>query len=91
MASKGYPVKYDSGFKITVDDDFDDNLYIAGARLNGDDVVTAGGRVLGVVAVENDLVSAIEKSYSSVKKVHFDNAFYRNDIGAKALKVLKEG
>ena len=91
MASNGYPVKYDSGFKITVDDDFDDNLYVAGAKLNGDDVVTAGGRVLGVVAVENDLVSAIEKSYSSVKKVHFDNAFYRNDIGAKALKVLKEG
>ena len=91
MASNGYPVKYDSGFKITVDEDFDDNLYIAGAKLNGDDVVTAGGRVLGVVAVENDLVSAIEKSYKSVKKVHFDNAFYRNDIGAKALKVLKEG
>ena len=91
MASNGYPVKYDSGFKITVDEDFDDNLYVAGAKLNGDDVVTAGGRVLGVVAVENDLVTAIEKSYSSVKKVHFDNAFYRNDIGAKALKVLKEG
>ncbi len=90
MASKGYPVKYESGFKITVDADFDDNLYIAGAKLNGDDVVTAGGRVLGVVAVENDLVSAVKKSYSSVKKVHFDNAFYRNDIGAKALKVLKE-
>lgn len=91
MASNGYPVKYESGFKITVDDDFCDNLYIAGAKLNGDDVVTAGGRVLGVVAVEDDLVTAIEKSYKSVKKVHFDNAFYRNDIGAKALKVLKEG
>lgn len=91
MASKGYPVKYESGFKITVDTDFDDNLYIAGAKLNGDDIVTAGGRVLGVVAIENDLEKAIEKSYSSVKKVHFDNAFYRNDIGAKALKVLKEG
>lgn len=91
MASKGYPVKYESGFKITVDTDFDDNLYIAGAKLNGDDIVTAGGRVLGVVAIENDLEKAIKKSYSSVKKVHFDNAFYRNDIGAKALKVLKEG
>ena len=91
MASSGYPVKYESGFRISVDEDFDDNLYVAGAKLNGDDVVTAGGRVLGVVAVENDLVTAIEKSYKSVKKVHFDNAFYRNDIGAKALKVLKEG
>lgn len=91
MASDGYPVKYDSGFKITVDDDFDDNLYVAGAKISGDDVVTAGGRVLGVVAVENDLISAIKKSYSSVKKVHFENSFFRNDIGAKALKVLKEG
>ena len=91
MASSGYPVKYESGFRISVDEDFDDNFYVAGAKLNGDDVVTAGGRVLGVVAVENDLVTAIEKSYKSVKKVHFDNAFYRNDIGAKALKVLKEG
>ncbi len=91
MASNGYPVKYESGFKISVDDDFDSNLYIAGAKLDGDNVVTAGGRVLGVVAIEKDLVTAIKKSYESVKKVHFDNAFYRNDIGAKALKVLKEG
>ena len=91
MASNGYPVKYESGFKITVDNDFDDYLYVAGAKLNGDNVVTAGGRVLGVVAIENNLIDAIEKSYSSVKKVHFENAFYRTDIGAKALKVLKEG
>ncbi len=91
MASNGYPVKYESGFEITVDDDFDDNLYIAGAKINDDKLVTAGGRVLGVVAVEEDLAKVIKKSYSSVKKVHFSNAFYRNDIGAKALKVLKEG
>ncbi len=91
MASNGYPVKYESGFEITVDDDFNDNLYIAGAKIQNDKLVTAGGRVLGVVAVEDDLTKAIEKSYSSVKKVHFDNAYYRNDIGAKALKVLKEG
>ncbi len=91
MASNGYPVKYESGFKITVDDDFDDNLYIAGAKSDGDGIVTAGGRVLGVVAVKDNLVEAVKQAYSSVKKVHFDNAFYRNDIGAKALKVLKEG
>lgn len=91
MASKGYPVKYESGFEITVDEDFDDNLYIAGAKIQNNKLVTAGGRVLGVVAVEDDLSKAIEKSYASVKKVHFDNSFYRKDIGAKALKVLKEG
>ncbi len=91
MASNGYPVKYESGFEITVDNDFNDNLYIAGAKIADDKLVTAGGRVLGVVAVEENLTKAIEKSYNSVKKVHFGNAFYRNDIGAKALKVLKEG
>ena len=91
MASNGYPVKYESGFEITVDNDFNDNLYIAGAKIQNDKLVTAGGRVLGVVAVEDDLEKAIEKSYASVNKVHFDNAFFRNDIGAKALKILKEG
>ena len=90
MASDGYPVKYESGFEITVDSDFDDNLYVAGAKLSGDKLLTAGGRVLGVTAVENTLGEAIKKAYYSVKKVHFANAFYRNDIGAKAMSVIKE-
>ena len=90
MASDGYPVKYESGFEITVDGDFDDNLYVAGAKLSGDKLLTAGGRVLGVTAVENTLSEAINKAYSSVKKVRFANAFYRNDIGAKAMSVIKE-
>ena len=90
MASDGYPVKYESGFEITVDSDFDDNLYVAGAKLSGDKLLTAGGRVLGVTAVENTLSEAIKKAYSSVKKVRFANAFYRNDIGAKAMSVIKE-
>lgn len=90
MASDGYPVKYESGFEITVDSDFDDNLYVAGAKLSGDKLLTAGGRVLGVTAVKNTLGEAIKKAYSSVKKVHFANAFYRNDIGAKAMSVIKE-
>lgn len=90
MASDGYPVKYESGFEITVDSDFDDNLYVAGAKLSGDKLLTAGGRVLGVTAIENTLSEAIKKAYSSVKKVRFANAFYRNDIGAKAMAVIKE-
>ena len=90
MASDGYPVKYESGFEITVDSDFDDNLYVAGAKLSGDKLLTAGGRVLGVTAVENTLSEAINKAYSSVKKVRYANAFYSNDIGAKAMSVIKE-
>lgn len=90
MASNGYPVKYDSGFEITVDSDFQDNLYIAGAKNSDGKLVTAGGRVLGVVAVEDTLNAAVDKAYAAVNRVHFDNAFYRKDIGKKALNILKE-
>lgn len=91
MASDGYPSKYETGFKITVDSDFNDNLYFAGAKSSNGDILTAGGRVLGVTAIEDTLEKAIEKSYSSVKKVHFENAFFRKDIGEKAMAVIREG
>ncbi len=89
MASNGYPVKYDTGYEITVDSDFDSNLYFAGAKCENGKLLTSGGRVLGVTAVESTLNKAISKAYESVEKVHFENAFYRKDIGAKALAVLK--
>lgn len=89
MASNGYPVKYDTGYEITVDSDFDSNLYFAGAKCENGKLLTSGGRVLGVTAVESTLNKAISKAYESVEKIHFENAFYRKDIGAKALAVLK--
>lgn len=89
MASDGYPVKYDMGFEITVDSDFDSNLYFAGAKCENGKLLTSGGRVLGVTAVESTLNKAISKAYESVEKIHFENAFFRKDIGAKALAVLK--
>lgn len=87
VASEGYPQKYDSGFKITVDQDFDAELYIAGAKLKDDELLTSGGRVLGVVSTADTLKNAVEKAYSQVNKVHFENAFYRKDIGKRALEV----
>ncbi len=90
MASEGYPVKYDKGFEITVDKDVDAEIYVAGAALKDGKVVTSGGRVLGVTATADSLKEAIEKSYESVKGVHFDNAFYRKDIGQRALKAYCE-
>lgn len=89
MASNGYPVKYDTGYEITVDSDFDSNLYFAGAKCENGKLLTSGGRVLGVTAVESTLNKAISKAYESVEKIHFENAFFRKDIGAKALAVLK--
>lgn len=89
MASKGYPGKYETGFEITIANDCKAEVYVAGAKLDGDKVLTAGGRVLGVVAVADDLVSAVEKAYAEVPKVTFDNAYCRSDIGQKAINALK--
>ena len=89
MASKGYPESYEKGFEITVDDDCTAEVYVAGAALKGGKTVTAGGRVLGVVAKADNLSDALTKAYKEVEKVHFDNAFYRSDIGKRALDALK--
>ena len=58
------------------------------AKLADGKVVTAGGRVLGVVATADTLKEAIDKAYAEVENVTFDNAFYRRDIGQRALKAL---
>jgi len=89
LASKGYPGKYETGFEIKIANDCKAEVYVAGAKLDGDKVLTAGGRVLGVVAVADDLVSAVEKAYAEVPKVTFDNAYCRSDIGQKAINALK--
>ena len=89
MASKGYPQKYDSGFELKIDDTVADKVYVAGAKLDGDILKTAGGRVLGVTDTAENLETALKKAYENVKLVSFQNAFYRNDIGAKALKAIK--
>ncbi len=86
MASKGYPEAYEKGYEITVDPDCTAEVFIAGAKLEGEKLLTSGGRVLGVVETADTLAEAVAKSYSQVAKVHFGNAFYRNDIGARALK-----
>ena len=89
MASGGYPVKYDKGFEITVPDDVLDYVYFAGAKNENGTLVTSGGRVLGVTAVENTLKDALDKAYERTAKIHFKNAFYRRDIGKRALKATE--
>ena len=90
MASYGYPEKYDSGFEIDIDSCVEDSVYVAGAKLSEDGtLLTAGGRVLGVTAVDTTLDKAIKSAYDKVTKVGFANAYYRTDIGAKALLALK--
>ena len=65
----------------------DKNIYVAGAKLEGEKLLTSGGRVLGVTATGNNLKEAIENAYKDVELVHFDNKFFRKDIGKKALEV----
>lgn len=83
MASDGYPKKYDTGFEITMPDD--KNIYVAGAKKCGDKLLTAGGRVLGVTECADTLADAIKKAYETVDTVKFENAYFRKDIGARAL------
>ena len=90
MASDGYPQKYENGFDITVDADCDAEIYVAGAKKDGFRLKTAGGRVLGVTSTADTLEGAIEKAYENVKKVHFDNAYYRHDIGQRALQAKQK-
>ena len=71
MASRGYPEKYESGAEIKISDDVKDSVFVAGAKLDGGKLVTAGGRVLGVTAVENTLGEAISKAYKKVEMVSF--------------------
>jgi len=85
MASAGYPESYEKGFEITLPEN-NDLIFIAGAKAADGKLLTNGGRVLGVVELADTLPEAIAKSYESVKTVKFDNAFYRNDIGKKALE-----
>ena len=89
MASHGYPQKYESGFPLSIDESVADKVYVAGAKMDGDVLKTAGGRVLGVTDTAENLETALSKAYENLKKVHFENAFWRKDIGAKALKAIK--
>ena len=86
MASKGYPTAYEKGFQMTIPEKVWNNTYVAGATLKDGKLLTNGGRVLGATAVAETLENAIEEAYKMVATIHFDNAYYRHDIGAKALK-----
>ncbi len=86
MASDGYPEKYESGFEIKVTAPVDGEIYYAGAKAKDNVLVTAGGRVLGITATGSTLKEAIDKAYKQTEKVTFENAYFRKDIGATAMK-----
>lgn len=92
VASGGYPKSYQKGCVM----DFgkaetlpDVTVYHAGTALKDGTLVTSGGRVLGVTATGKDLETALQKAYAAVEEIHFDGAFYRKDIGQRALAARK--
>ncbi|QTL98449.1 phosphoribosylamine--glycine ligase [Iocasia frigidifontis] len=90
MASGGYPNNYEKGKVITGIEEADnqDNIIVfqAGTAVCQGNIVTDGGRVLAVTALEEDYQSTIDLAYQGVSLIDFEGAYYRNDIASKALK-----
>ncbi len=91
LASEGYPKKYESGYPITIPADLEAEVFVAGAKLDGQVLKTSGGRVLGVTALGDTLEQAIQKAYDQAGRVKFANAYCRRDIGARALRAKEAG
>ena len=81
MASSGYPNEYSTGHTISLPKpDVGIQLFHSGTKLEGEKLVTSGGRVLCVVAVDDDIGLARKKAYQTAKSIDFNGAYYRNDI-----------
>ncbi|GAH41877.1 unnamed protein product, partial [marine sediment metagenome] len=89
MASGGYPGLYEKGREITGLDDVekmkDVVVFHAGTAEKDGKLFTNGGRVLGVTALGDTIQAAQERAYEAVKRIHFEGAYYRTDIGSKAI------
>ena len=91
MASDGYPTHYEKGFPITLPElGADEHIFIAGAKLQEGTLVTSGGRVLGAVSVKSSLKEAVDGAYALAERIRFGNAYYRHDIGQRALAAKEE-
>lgn len=89
LASGGYPGSYEKGKVIRgLDSDFGDDLVVfhAGTALKDGQVVTAGGRVLGITSIADTLEKAIGRAYGAVAQISWEGCQFRKDIGQKALK-----
>ena len=90
MASGGYPESYEKGKEITglaaAEEDKDVVVFHAGTKEAEGKIVTSGGRVLGVTAVDANIKAARDRAYAAVEKIAFEKNFYRKDIAWRALK-----
>ncbi|WP_295585036.1 phosphoribosylamine--glycine ligase [uncultured Oscillibacter sp.] len=91
LASGGYPAHYEKGKPITFPAAFPANVtcYHAGDKLEGDTLVTSGGRVLGITAAAPTLRQALADAYAAADTVSFEGKYLRHDIGRRALAALE--
>ncbi len=93
IASGGYPSDFEVGKKIagllTAKESADIAVFHAGTKRQDKDIVTAGGRVLGVVGLGRGMFEALSKTYNAVDKIFFDKMYYRKDIGHKVARIVK--
>ena len=85
-ASLGYPESYEKGFPITFTPEAEKATFVAGAKLDGGQLVTSGGRVTGTTAIADSLEEAIGEAYRLADGVQFEKAYRRSDIGQRALQ-----
>jgi phosphoribosylamine--glycine ligase len=92
LATSGYPGSYTMGKPITgIENVRNAEVFHAGTRRAGDELMTAGGRVLGVTATGSDLKASIDNAYAAVRQIHFDGMHYRTDIGLRGLRNYYNG
>ena len=89
LASGGYPKSYKKNLPIdgvTKAKSLGALVFHAGTKISGDELLTSGGRVLGVTIIAPTLREAVDKVYRCVDVIHFDDMHYRHDIAAKAMR-----
>jgi phosphoribosylamine--glycine ligase len=89
IASRGYPESYEKGFPLSLPETGEgEYAYVAGAKLENDKLVSAGGRVVGLTATGDALEEAVARAYALAGRVVFHNGYMRRDIGARAIKAV---
>ncbi len=82
LVSEGYPERYKKGEIIEIADNIQDSIvFHAGTKIEGENIVTNGGRVLNVTSIAGSMQEALDKSFKSAEAVKYKGRYYRDDIG----------
>ncbi|RME18965.1 MAG: phosphoribosylamine--glycine ligase [Bacteroidetes bacterium] len=92
LASKGYPEHFEKGFEIKIEPNIPSHTHIfhAGTKIENNQLLTNGGRVMAITSLGSTLQEALQYSYNAIEKIYFENKYYRKDIGQDILKISAE-